>query len=69
MAQLLSDQEIRSVLGTIIKDGDPSSVRPNSYVLRLGSAGEYLTTGKEFASARAPTTRRASSSLRANRSR
>ena len=48
MAQLLSDQEIRSVLGTIIKDGDPSSVRPNSYVLRLGSAGEYLTTGKEF---------------------
>ena len=48
MAQLLSDQEIRSVLGTIIKDGDPSSVRPNSYVLRLGPAGEYLTTGKEF---------------------
>ena len=32
MAQLLSDQEIRDVLGTIIKDGDPSSVRPNSYV-------------------------------------
>ena len=48
MAQLLSDQEIRGVLGTIIKDGDPSGVRPNSYVLRLGSAGEYLTTGKEF---------------------
>ena len=48
MAQLLSDQEIRAVLGTIIKDGDPSSVRPNSYVLRLGAAGEYLTTGKEF---------------------
>ena len=48
MAQLLSDQEIRDVLGTIIKDGDPSSVRPNSYVLRLGAAGEYLTTGKEF---------------------
>ena len=48
MAQLLSDREIRDVLGTIIKDGDPSSVRPNSYVLRLGPAGEYLTTGKEF---------------------
>lgn len=48
MAQLLSDREIRDVLGTIIKDGDPSSVRPNSYVLRLGRAGEFLTTGKEF---------------------
>ena len=48
MAQLLSDKEIRSVLGTIIKDGDPSSVRPNSYILRLGPVGEYLTTGKEF---------------------
>ena len=48
MAQLLSDREIRDVLGTIIKGGDPGSVRPNSYVLRLGPAGEYLSTGKDF---------------------
>ena len=48
MAELLSDQEIRQILGTVIKDGVETSVRPNSYVLRLGAAGEYLTTGKEF---------------------
>ena len=48
MAKLLSDEDIHKILGTVIKDGDPGSVRPNSYVLRLGPAGEYLTTGKEF---------------------
>ena len=48
MATLLSDEDIRKILGTVIKDGDPASVRPNSYVLRLGPAGEYLATGKEF---------------------
>lgn len=48
MAQVLSDREIRNVLGSVIKDGDAGSVRPNSYILRLGPAGEYLTTGKEF---------------------
>lgn len=49
MAELLNDQELRQILGTVIQDGDESSVRPNSYVLRLGGAGEFLTTGKEFA--------------------
>ena len=49
MAELLKDQEIRQILGTVIQDGDESSIRPNSYVLRLGGAGEFLTTGKEFA--------------------
>ena len=48
MAELLNDIEIRRILGTVIKDGDEGSVRPNSYVLRLGSSGEFLTTGKEF---------------------
>ena len=48
MAELLNDVEIRRILGTVIKDGVETSVRPNSYVLRLGSAGEFLTTGKEF---------------------
>ncbi len=48
MAELLSDREIRGILGTIIKDGNETSVRPNSYVLRLGATGEYLTTNKEF---------------------
>lgn len=48
MAELLNDVEIRRILGTVIKDGVETSVRPNSYVLRLGSSGEFLTTGKEF---------------------
>lgn len=48
MAELLNDAEIRRILGSVIQGGDESSVRPNSYVLRLGSAGEFLTTGKEF---------------------
>ena len=48
MAQMLSDKEIRTLLGSVIVDGEPGSVRPNSYVLRLGRAGEFLNTGKEF---------------------
>lgn len=48
MANLLNDQEIKSILGSVIGDGDEKSVRPNSYVLRLGDSGEFLTTGKEF---------------------
>lgn len=48
MAVLLNDLEIRRILGTVIKDADKDSVRPNSYVLRLGSVGEFLTTEKQF---------------------
>lgn len=48
MASILNDVEIRRLLGTVIVDGDPSCIRPNAYVLRLGSAGEFLSTGKEF---------------------
>ena len=48
MAELLNDHEIKKILGSIIKEGDEKGVRPNSYVLRLGPTGEFLTTGKEF---------------------
>ena len=54
MAELLSDEDIRRLLGTVIKDGVEDSVRPNSYVLRLGSAGEFITTRKEFNLGREP---------------
>ena len=54
MAELLNDVEIRRILGTVIQDGVEDSVRPNSYVLRLGSAGEFITTGKEFDLGREP---------------
>ncbi len=48
MATILNDTELRKLLGTVIIDGDPSGVRPNSYVLRLGDQGEFLNAGKEF---------------------
>lgn len=48
MATILNDTEINHLLGKVIINGDPTSVRPNAYVLRLGATGEFLTTGKEF---------------------
>jgi deoxycytidine triphosphate deaminase len=48
MATILNDIEIKRLLGTVIVDGDPLCVRPNAYVLRLGSVGEFLNTGKDF---------------------
>jgi deoxycytidine triphosphate deaminase len=48
MPVILNDSELLKLLGTVIVDGDPSSIRPNAYVLRLGSSGEFLNTGKEF---------------------
>ena len=48
MATLLNDQQIRRLIGKVIINGDESCIRPNSYILRLGSSGEFLNTGKEF---------------------
>jgi deoxycytidine triphosphate deaminase len=48
MPTILSDTEIKNLLGTIIVNGDPNNIRPNAYVLRLGAKGEFLNTGKEF---------------------
>lgn len=48
MATILNDVEIKRLLGTVILDGDSSCIRPNAYVLRLGSLGEFLNTGKDF---------------------
>ncbi len=48
MATILNDDSIRKILGSIIIDGDDSSVRSNSYILRLGNIGEFLNSGKEF---------------------
>jgi len=48
MATLLNDTELKRLIGSVIVDGDPSCIRPNAYVLRLGSVGEFLNTGKEF---------------------
>lgn len=48
MATLLSDADLKKLIGTVILDGDASCIRPNSYILRLGEAGEFLNSGKEF---------------------
>ena len=48
MPKVLNDAELLRLLGTVIVDGDPGCIRPNAYVLRLGSTGEFLNTGKEF---------------------
>jgi len=48
MPTILSDREISRLLGTVIVDGDAGCIRPNAYVLRLGSKGEFLNAGKEF---------------------
>lgn len=48
MATLLTDKELKALIGTVIVNGDSSCVRPNSYILRLGSKGEFLSSNKEF---------------------
>ena len=48
MATILNDEELQKLFGSVIIDGVESSIRPNSYVLRLGAVGEFLNAGKEF---------------------
>lgn len=48
MATILNDEELKKLIGSVIIDGDKSSIRPNSYILRLGAEGEFLNVGKVF---------------------
>jgi len=48
MATMLNDNEIRKLIGGVIINGTVDNIRPNSYVLRLGSKGEFLDSQKEF---------------------
>lgn len=48
MATLLRDKDFRDILGKIIVNGIEECIRPNSYIFRLGSEGEFLNTGKPF---------------------
>lgn len=48
MAQILSDKEIEKLIGSVLVDGDAEYIHPNSYILRLGSTGEFLNSGKEY---------------------
>lgn len=46
MAQILSDEEIRSLLGSVLVDAEEGYVRPNSIELRLGKEVRFLSTGE-----------------------
>lgn len=48
MATLLRDKDFKAILGKIIVNGSEECIRPNSYIFRLGSEGEFLNTGKRF---------------------
>ena len=49
MAKVLNDVELRRLVDAgVVADGVESSIRPNSYILRLGKHGEFLNTEKEF---------------------
>ena len=48
MATILNDKELKKLFGTVITDADKSCIRPNSYILRLGSNGAFINTGKGF---------------------
>jgi deoxycytidine triphosphate deaminase len=48
MATMLNDAELTKLIGTVIKNGDKSCIRPNSYILRLGKKGEFLNNKRKF---------------------
>lgn len=48
MATILNDSELKNLMGKVIIGGDESSIRPNSYILRLGGEGEFLSASKVF---------------------
>lgn len=47
MARILSDREIKSLLGSVILGGDKLLVNPNGIELRLGSRVRFLVTSEE----------------------
>ena len=47
MAQILNDKEIKKLLGTVIINGDKDSIRPNSYIMRMGGVGAFLDSKKD----------------------
>ena len=50
MAKILSDRDLQKLLGESIIGADSSCLRPNSYILRLGSKGEFINTEKKLKS-------------------
>ena len=48
MPSILCDKDLIKLLGSVIIGGEEENLRPNSYVIRLGTEGEFLNAEKEF---------------------
>jgi deoxycytidine triphosphate deaminase len=47
MATVLSDRDIKRLIGSVIKDAQPSLINPNGIELRLGNRARFISTGEE----------------------
>lgn len=47
MARILSDREVKSLLGSVIQGSDPKLLNPNGLELRLGRKIKFISTGEE----------------------
>ncbi len=47
MAAVLSDRDIKRLIGSVIKAADPSLINPNGIELRLGHHARFISTGEE----------------------
>jgi deoxycytidine triphosphate deaminase len=47
MATVLSDRDIKGLIGSVIKDAEPSLINPNGIELRLGHRARFISTGEE----------------------
>ncbi len=48
MATVLSDRDIKGLIGSVIKDAESSLINPNGIELRLGHRARFISTGEEF---------------------
>jgi deoxycytidine triphosphate deaminase len=46
MAKILSDRDVRQLLGTVVNSGDARLLNPNGIELRLGSSVKFLSTSE-----------------------
>jgi hypothetical protein len=47
MATVLSDRDIKGLIGSVIKDAAPSLINPNGIELRLRHRARFISTGEE----------------------
>ena len=46
MATVLSDRDIKGLIGSVIKDAELSVINPNGIELRLGHRARFISTGR-----------------------